>query len=677
MSRWSGMNLTAPQHIRFTQFAVKMRKQIAPARSFPFQYIKFGGVHGQQLQTGLTCEMLGQCSGNLRCCGKMDIAIGQIDRSAKAAAVPTERLEFGSTKDFIRQHGAVHALRIGAASSPKDARLLTRERPSPKLPSSNYRWREKMMRRWFFLTAAMTALGAGAAHADFTLHVLHINDFHSRIEPINKSDATCDAETEAKGECFGGVARLAAKINEMRDKLRGEGQNVVVLDAGDQYQGSLFYTTYKGKDTVEFMNTIGFDAMAVGNHEFDDGPAGLQLLAEGVKFPVVSGNLDVSQSPELKGKVGGALTLDVGGDKIGIVSALAMDTPETSSPGDKVIFQDDLESLKGDVAELTGAGVDKIIALTHEGYRRDREIAVQVAGVDAVIGGHSHTLLGEMDGAEGPYPTLVKAADGTVVPVATAYAYGKYLGHLILSWGDSGKLIKAEGAPIILDNSVPQDAAIAARVQEMAAPIEELKQKLVAETKAPIDGGRETCRQRECEMGVVVADAMLERVKGQGITIAIANGGGLRASIDAGPVTMGEVLSVLPFQNTLSTFRLKGVDIVAALENGASQYEDKAGRFAQVAGLRLTVDPAAEVGKRISDVEVKDGDGWAPIEPDKVYGVVSNNYMRSGGDGYKVFATNATEAYDFGPDLADVLAEYLARQGSEFAPVLDGRIKVK
>ena len=220
------------------------------------------------------------------------------------------------------------------------------------------------MKAWLLATAAVV-LGAGAAQADYTLHVLHINDFHSRVEPINEHDSTCDDEADAKGECFGGVARLAAKIAELRDGLRAEGQNVIVLDAGDQYQGSLFYTTYKGKDTVEFMNAIGFDAMAVGNHEFDDGPAGLQLLAEGVKFPVISGNLDVSQSPELHGKVGGTVTLDVGGDKVGIVSALAMDTPETSSPGDKVIFQDDLDSLKADAQELTDAGVTKIIALTH------------------------------------------------------------------------------------------------------------------------------------------------------------------------------------------------------------------------------------------------------------------------------------------------------------------------
>ena len=172
-------------------------------------------------------------------------------------------------------------------------------------------------------------------------------------------------------------------------------------------------------------------------------------------------------------------------------------------------------------------------------------------------------------------------------------------------------------------------------------------------------------------MGNLVADAMLARVKDQGVEVAIANSGGLRASIDGGDVTMGEVLTVLPFQNTLSTFRVSGEVLVAALENGVSQIEEVKGRFPQVAGISFTVDPAAEVGARVSNVMV----GGAPIDPAKVYGVVSNNYVRNGGDGYKMFR-DASDAYDFGPDLADVTAEYLAEQGP-YTPYTDGRITVK
>ncbi|MDP5305640.1 bifunctional metallophosphatase/5'-nucleotidase [Paracoccus spongiarum] len=529
-----------------------------------------------------------------------------------------------------------------------------------------------------FLTAvSVAALSAGSVQAEMVLHVLHTNDVHSRVEPINAYDSTCDAETLAANECFGGVARIASKIKELRSQIRAEGGNVIVLDAGDQYQGSLFYTTYKGEEVVEFMSATGYDAMVVGNHEFDDGPEGLARLASGVEFPVTAGNIDVSQSNILRDVIANSVTLEINGEKIGIVSALATDTPELAAPGPNIIFSDDIDSLKGDVQELTEAGVDKIIALNHVGYRRDQQIAAQVPGLDAVIGGHSHTLLGDMDGAEGPYPTMVAGPDGTEVPVAQAYSYSKYLGHLVLTFDDDGKLISAEGQPILLDASVAEDETLAARIEEMAAPIDELRQKVVAETAAPIDGDRANCRVRECEMGNLVAEAMLDRVRDQGISIAIANGGGLRASIDQGPVSMGEVYTVLPFQNTLATFQLTGADVVAALENGASQIEEIAGRFAQVAGLKYTVDPAAAAGSRISEVMVQVEGEWVAIDPAATYGVVSNNYMRGGGDGYAVFATNAKNAYDFGPDLAEVLAEYLAGQGPGFTPVLDGRITVK
>lgn len=175
-------------------------------------------------------------------------------------------------------------------------------------------------------------------------------------------------------------------------------------------------------------------------------------------------------------------------------------------------------------------------------------------------------------------------------------------------------------------------------------------------------------------MGNLVADAMLDRVKDQGVQIAIQNGGGLRASIDAGEVTMGEVLTVLPFQNTLSTFQLKGADVVAALENGVSQVEEGAGRFPQVAGLKYswTRKKTPEQG-RILVVEVLEDGEWTPIDMDKVYGVVSNNYMRGGGDGYKVFAEQGMNAYDYGPGLEVVVADFIAA-GDGYVPYKDGRI---
>lgn len=522
----------------------------------------------------------------------------------------------------------------------------------------------------FLTSAAALGLTAGMAAAEYKLTILHTNDIHSRIESISKYDSTCGADDEAEGKCFGGIARVKTMVDTKRAEL--DGQNVLLLDAGDPFQGSLFYTTYKGAAEAEFMEDIGYDVMAVGNHEFDDGPAGLQQFVDTVSFPVISGNLDLSSEPLLKGKVGNHVVLEVGGQKIGIISALATDTVETSSPGPNVVFQDEIDSLIADVEALQAEGVNKIIALTHVGLAKDMEIAAKVPGVDLVVGGHSHTLLSNTsDRAAGAYPTMVGD-----VPVVQAYAYTKYLGELTVTFDDEGNVISAAGEPILLDASVTPDADMAARIKEMGAPIDEMKTRVVAETTDAVEGSRDVCRAGECAMGNLVADAMLARVKDQGVSIAIQNGGGLRASIDAGEVTMGEVLSVLPFQNTLSTFEVSGQTMIEALENGVGQIEDGAGRFPQVAGLKYAFDASKEPGARISDVMVMEGETWVAIDPAKTYGVVSNNYVRNGGDGYKMFAGDDKNAYDFGPDLADVVAEYLAEVGP-YSAYIDGRITKK
>ena len=518
-------------------------------------------------------------------------------------------------------------------------------------------------------------LGGAAARADYALTILHINDLHSRLEAINKYDSTCGSKDEADGKCFGGVARIKAKIDDRRAALSAAGRNVLTLDAGDQFQGSLFYTTYKGAAAAEFMNMIGFDAMAVGNHEFDDGPKGLSDFIDKVDAPVLSGNINVENEPALKGKVPGTLVLEVGGERIGIVSALAEDTVESSSPGPNVLFSRAEDYLKGAVEGLEAAGITKIVAITHMGLPRDMEIASRVPGIDIIVGGHSHTLLSNtFEGAAGPYPVLVQNPSGKQVPIVQAYAYGKFLGEIEVVFDDAGNVTSASGNPILLDASVPADKAVAARLAELAAPLDEVRARVIGSATGTIDGSRDTCRAGECPMGNLVADAMLERTKAQGVQIAIQNGGGLRASIEGGEITMGEVLTVLPFQNALATFQLKGKDVIAALENGVSQVEEGAGRFPQVAGIRYSWTRARKPGDgRIIQVEVNGENGWEPLDPDKTYGVATNDYMRRGGDGYKVFAEAGMNAYDFGPGLEVVVADYIGALQDGYTPFTEER----
>ncbi len=522
------------------------------------------------------------------------------------------------------------------------------------------------------MTASILALSSGAAFADYELNILHINDFHSRIESINKFDSTCSAEEEGKNECFGGVARLKVAIDQKRQELTGK--NVLLLNGGDNFQGSLFFTTYKGAAEAEFLNLMKFDAMTVGNHEFDEGEDGLITFLDKVTFPVLSSNVLAGYKSKLVDRIKPSLVLDVGGQKVGIVGAVTNDTPEISSPGDNVLIGIDVDTITTAVQDLKKQGVDKIIALTHVGYPRDLAVIAKIPDVDIVVGGHSHSLLSNTDEkAEGPYPTLVDNPGGYKVPVVQAGSYSKYLGDLVVTFDDSGVVKSAKGDPILIDSKFKPDETILARIKELGKPIEELKTKIIGKTDAPIDGTRESCRAKECEMGDLVADAMLDRVKGQGVTIAITNGGGLRASIDAGDVSMGEAITVLPFQNTVATFQIKGADITAALENGLSQIEEGGGRFPQVAGIKFSFDKSKPAGSRVSVVEVKEGEAYVSLDPAKTYSVVSNNFMRNGGDGYSVFKTKAENAYDYGPGLETVLADYLTAN-NPYKPSTDGRI---
>lgn len=503
---------------------------------------------------------------------------------------------------------------------------------------------------------------AGMAAAEYSLTILHTNDFHARFEPIIRFDSGCSAEDIDEGKCFGGTARL---INAVRD-ARMRTNNAILVDGGDQFQGTLFYTYYKGAMAAEFMNLLGYDAMTVGNHEFDDGPEVLRGFVDTVDFPVLMSNADVSGEPLLRDAIEKSVVIERGGERIGLIGLTPQNTDELASPGPNVIFTAPAGAVQAEVDRLEAEGVNKIIVLSHSGYNTDIAIAQATSGVDVIVDGHSNTLLGDDEDAAGLYPTMV--GDTAIVQ---AYAYGKFLGELNVTFDDAGMIVEASGSPLLIDGTVPEDADVKARIAELAQPLDEIRNEVVAEAADVLTEDRAVCRQMECSMGNLIADAMLARVADQGIDIALQNSGGIRADIDAGEITKVEVLTVLPFQNTLSTFFITGETLMAALENSASQHEDGSGWFLQVAGMTMTVDLSMEPGSRISDVMV----GGMPLDMGKTYGVVSNNFVRNGGDGYSMFET-AENAYDFGPDLADVTAEYLA-DNSPYAPYTDGRINMK
>jgi 2',3'-cyclic-nucleotide 2'-phosphodiesterase (5'-nucleotidase family)/DNA-binding beta-propeller fold protein YncE len=505
----------------------------------------------------------------------------------------------------------------------------------------------------------------------YRLTVLHTNDFHGRVD-----------DWESWGSIYGGSARIAMTANQ----FRAAQDNVLLLDAGDQFQGTLYYRLFKADIVTITMNALGYDAMAIGNHEFDDGPSELARLIDGAEFPVLSANIDASAEPLLAGKIAPSAVLTVSGEPIGVVGLTTPETENISSPGDNVVFNDPAASVQPVIDDLTAQGIDKIMGLTHLGYNEAVALAEAVTGLDVIVGGHSHTYLhtGDEDAA-GPYPTVAEASDGNPVLIVSANEWGKYLGYLDVTFAGDGTVSHFSGYPLLMDDSVAQDPAIQSIITPTyKVPVEELMNTYVGTTtlELPLSvGGERICRTGECLLGNLVTDAMLWKVNtldpDNPYDIAFQNGGGLRAGIDAGPVSVGEVLEVLPFGNTMATFEITGTHLMDALESGVSKLGGTSGtgRFPQVAGMRFTLEPDAQIGSRILSAEVLSGTSYVPLDEDTVYKVVTNNHIRGGGDGYDAFEEFAINPYDGGPPLEDAVMDYLSAF-SPVTPVIEGRIVI-
>lgn len=519
------------------------------------------------------------------------------------------------------------------------------------------------------LLAMLAAVINAQDEEPFALTIIHTNDTHAAHEP--------------NGDGNGGVAIQAALVK----LIRGEVENSLLLDAGDRFTGTLYHTVYKGQDQIPVMNLLGYDALALGNHEFDNGDDILAQFIEGLNFPVLAANIDVSASPFLADKVLPYVVLEVAGQQIGIIGLDTADTVSIASPGDELVWRDDYAAVANEAAaELAEQGVNKIVLLTHTGINIDEVFIPSLSGIDIVLGGHSHTLFSNTyQSASGEFPLEFADADGNPVYYGQAGANNLYLGRLDVVFDAAGVITSIEGDTILLSKYIVPDAEAAALIADLSEEVAALRDQETGATATDlINGDRVVCRVEECAMGNIIADSMRAET---GAQIALMNGGGVRANIDAGPITLGEVLTVQPFSNTMATFELSGADLIAALENGVFSIvvnedgtvsrEGLAGRFAQVSGMRYTYNPTLEPGSRIVSAELLNEDGsYSPIDSEVIYSVVTNNFVRLGGDFYTVLAENAINPYDFGRTDWEVLADYIAAQ-VEISPVVEGRIIIE
>jgi 5'-nucleotidase len=253
------------------------------------------------------------------------------------------------------------------------------------------------------------------------------------------------------------------------------------------------------------------------------------------------------------------------------------------------------------------------------------------------------------------------------------------LGVFDVGFDDQGRVSELTGTPIeVIANAtktgyIEPNAAFETRINtDYKPPLDVLRQQKVGETQVQLDGARNNVRSRETNLGSLLADVLLQKTRTDGAQVAITNGGGIRTSINVGNVTVGNVLEVSPFGNTIALVTLTGAQLLAALENGVSQVELLAGRFPQVAGLRFTYTAGYPANRRVLKVEIQQNDGsFVALDSAANYRVATNNFMLTGGDGYASF-TQGTDKVDTGFIMADVLADYITAN----SPITADKIKL-
>lgn len=530
------------------------------------------------------------------------------------------------------------------------------------------------------------------------LQILHINDVHSRFEETSRQSGVCRSGSGRNSHvsCYGGFARIKSAAESARHFAHHQGYQSIFLNAGDNFQGTPYYTLFKWKIVVPFVEALGFDAMTLGNHEFDDGVPGVVPYIDSVSTPVVVCNFNTTVEPRLKLKnLRPSVVLTRGGVKIGVLGYLTPETKALANINEDMIV-DEMGSVTKEARRLKHEqNCSIVIGLGHSGITVDKLIAEHVQDIDVIVGGHSHSFLytgkpPDSEEVQGEYPTVVRQKTGKAVLIVHAFAYAKYLGNLLLEFADNGTLVSYHGNPILMDSSIPQDKRILEELQTWRRGLHNMTQEHIGKTLVVLDGL--SCRLKECNLGNLATDAFVyvnaKEHNGPGWTdapIAMLQGGGIRSTVDFdisdGNLTVGEIMTAFPFENIVLKVEMPGSVIWDALELSVSRYNRNGvqprGEFLQVSGLRVVYDTAADIGSRVKSVYARCGNcsvpKYRPLVPTRSYRVVTTSFLMRGGDGYSVLAHEARTVNVLGGTISDAVIQYI-KDVRVVYPEVNGRI---
>ena len=562
-----------------------------------------------------------------------------------------------------------------------------------------------------------------ACESDFSLTILHINDHHSHLNP---DTGDLDLAGESTRVSIGGFPSVVAKMDELAD-ANADG-NVVKIHAGDAVTGTLFHSLFGGEADAALMNEACFDIFELGNHEFDDGDQGLADFlgflgaSETCSTTVLAANVVPAEGTPLN-PAGTTLfepftVIDYGDDQVGYVGLdIANKTKNSSSPLPTTEFLDEVETAQLYVDQLTADGIDKIVLVTHLQLDNDLALARQVTGVDVIVGGDSHSLLGNFNplglNSQGRYPSRTADAAGSPVCVVQAWQNSAIVGELSVEFDADGNVTSCGGTPHLLLGDTferrPSEDADREELEGEArdaviAAIEEIPELSIvtpdADAQAVLDSFAEEIAELELAVIATVSeDLCLERIPGQGRSaicdvadtavmggdiqqlvteafrvrsfesdISIQNSGGVRVDIAQGDLTIADAYELLPFSNTIVNLEMTGAEIHATLEEAidfAIDPDGSSGAYPYAAGLTFDVDLNAAVGERATNLQIR-GNGeteFAAIDLEASYTVATNSFVASGGDAYATFeaVTADGRATDTFLNYAQTFIDYVAQ----------------
>lgn len=471
-----------------------------------------------------------------------------------------------------------------------------------------------------------------------TLTFIHTNDIHARIDQFNNYGTDCTPAQITDNKCYGGVARIRTVV----DKIRAEKPGAFLFDAGDQFQGTLFYSFYKGNVTAQAMNDMKYDLMTVGNHEFDDGPAHLAKFFKKLNFPVVSANMITTKRDPLHKIVKPYHLFPE--KKLAVIGYITNTTGFISNAGPTIKFLDTVPTVQRYVDMLRKKGYKKIIAVSHNGYEEDQDVARRTSGLDLIVGGHSHTFLSadpKDPNSKGPYPTKIMNLEGEPTYIVQAYCWGRYIGNLDVTFDANGVVTNATGAPILLDQTIPRHKETAAKVTEWRKAFDEFGKTVIG--NAVEDFPLDSCQTTECAVGDLLSDSMLEAFSmNPEVQAAVTNAGGIRAGFSKGPIRQSDIMNMLPFGNSLAILKMTGKQVKQMFENVFEKKNSENGKpvtsFIQVSGFKVAYNPNGAAYNRLRDLQIrsKGGKGYEPVKDDGLYSVVFPDFVANGGDSFVV-----------------------------------------